>query len=155
MYKEVTRMKVIHNDYALLELNTRYAMTDGVNIYIDDEFYTLSNSLKKFILEHEKAHIVLKHDLYKTNDFYQEHEADMYALEYAGIEAAKEFVALTEEVDVRNKTANRIVQLKSHIKTKECIDSIISSGDEDRISILIDVLNDAADLFGSIAEELR
>lgn len=144
-------MKVIHNDFLVSLKGAMFAITDGRNIYIDDNFYVLSRNLKKFVLKHEEGHIALNHchnNMYKG--VFSEEEADEYAFRHTSVEATQEFIELLSLVD--NKISkSRVANLKGLIAEQ----SIIDSGDEDRINTLLELLDEAANLWGSLAEELR
>lgn len=150
MYKEVTRMKVIHNDFAVAWHNALFAVTDGKDIYIDDNFYKLSNNLKKFVLKHEEGHIVLNHIGSKEYDVFREEEADKYAFKHTSIEAAQEFIKILSLDDSRI-SKSRVINLKGMIAQQ----NIIDSGDECRINTLLNIYDEIADLFGDMAEQLQ
>ena len=143
-------MKIIHDDFLLLENEAVFAMTDGSNIYVDDYFYNLSHDVKKFILSHEEGHIVLNHEVNKFNDLFQEKAADKYAFEHTSVKAAREFIAVLEKINKGKDSIinSRIIGLKSLI----AIDNIVNSNNEERISTLLEILDDAADLFANLKE---
>lgn len=144
-------MKVIHNDFAVAWHNALFAITDGKDIYIDNNFYKLSNNLKKFILKHEEGHIALNHHANtKQYDVFREQEADEYAFRHTSTEAAQEFIEILS-LDDSKISKSRLTHLKGMIAEQ----NIINSGDEDRINTLLDIYDEIADLFGDMVKQLQ
>ena len=147
-------MKVIHNNFAVAWKGALFAITDGKDIYIDDNFYQLSNNLKKIILKHEEGHIVLNH-VNANNDMFSsmlelEKEADEYAFRHTSIESAQEFIELLS-LDDSKMSKSRVTNIKSLIAEQE----ILNSGDEDRINALLELYDEMSEIFNDIAIALQ
>lgn len=145
-------MKVVHNDLVVLANNATWACTDSKLIFIDDDFYNLPNNVKKFVLAHEKGHVVLKHSVYAENNWFNESMADNYAFEHVGVEPTKEFISIAEELIVENDVDDtvfnfRLSKLKHMVNVKETTKTIINSGDKERIDSLLEMFNEVINIF--------
>lgn len=143
------RMKVVHDNFVLWYSNGIFACTDGEKIYIEDEFYNLSHSLRKFIIMHEIAHVELQHGG-EDRDIKQEIEADLYAYEHTSVEVAEEFIELLENMKKAcdyNEMQARISILKHEITLKRTTETILKSNDEERIDRYVQLLEEVADIF--------
>lgn len=120
MHEIDCKFMIIYNPFVVYLSGCAYAVcfTDTINqivVFVDDDYFKLSENAKTFTKYHELGHIYHKHQITIGSRFLAfEYEADNYASQYCnGVDALLELKHTIKRKDPRIELHRRIRELKN------------------------------------------